>query len=295
MADYPLSPNLALKRPVVGSGQAWSTQKYIVDNMDAIDAFAGAVDGRLDKVEAEGGSTAVRDAKFGVPSTAGERVALAAKGATFFNTDKGWLEQYFAAYNDAGVGNAPARPAAGWAPAVAMAPIRGGVLTQDAGTFTRKGDVYEFSGVNGGMKVAGLLVDDFEHYRIQMEFDSATIDGDVGLQLWNGGASIGSVWQRNYIEITAGASSTLTATSAQATATIGRLAGTGGGQVVAEVFSPKKARTTFVQARSIDRTNYQRIIAAHTGTTTTACDGIEFRFSGGMTVAGKFRVFGISS
>lgn len=76
-----------------------------------------AFDGRLQRVE--GGTTAERDAIYGVPATDAERVALANRRPLWFNVARGWHESYYA---PASLGSALTVPglqasvAAGWYP-----------------------------------------------------------------------------------------------------------------------------------------------------------------------------------
>ena len=71
------------------------------------------------------GSTAARDTHWGTllgltgaggtPANATERLALQNSGAATLRTDKGWIERYFAAQDDGGVGSNPAGlRVAGW-------------------------------------------------------------------------------------------------------------------------------------------------------------------------------------
>ncbi|QGJ95261.1 minor tail protein [Microbacterium phage Jayden] len=49
------------------------------------------------------GSTVERDAYFGIPATAAERAALANRSVTWYNTDFGWEESYYAVTGTAGL------------------------------------------------------------------------------------------------------------------------------------------------------------------------------------------------
>lgn len=68
------------------------------------------------------GTTAQRDSLWPTPSTAAGRVALAAQAPLFFNTEKGYIEQYFAAKADAGADNNLAAAASGWYPVAGRVP-----------------------------------------------------------------------------------------------------------------------------------------------------------------------------
>lgn len=64
------------------------------------------------------GTTAQRDAAYGVPTTDPARVALANQRVTFYNTDLGWEEQYYAVTGLSGltVRGLVAGTASGWYP-----------------------------------------------------------------------------------------------------------------------------------------------------------------------------------
>jgi hypothetical protein len=64
------------------------------------------------------GTAAQRDAAYGVPATDAARVALANRRPTWFNTDLGWLEEYYAPTGLAGLTalGLTAGVAAGWYP-----------------------------------------------------------------------------------------------------------------------------------------------------------------------------------
>jgi hypothetical protein len=243
------------------------------------------------------GTTAERDAYWGTPAAGQPRIDLANRFARWFNTDLGWEEQYYCAYNETGTGKlaqTPQAPTAKWGPVAGhgLVALQGGTLTQDAGTFTAKGQVYEFSGVTGGFKVTPIFNDHFENYRVVLDFDTAVADGDVGMVLWNGGASSGAVYNRNYAEINASGAVSGAVANTQATVLVARTSGAAGGPTVVDIFGPKKARRTYFQARSIDATNFQRIMAGSTGANVGQYDGLEVRFSGGMTMAGRMHVYG---
>lgn len=138
MTEYAPTPFLGLKRPQVNTGQQWKTQDYIVDNFNAIEAFAVATDGRADQIEkftvpgAVGttpagylggviprGTTAERNTFYGTPASAAERVALANKAPRWLNSDTGYEEQYFGDDGDSGTAGYKAIfavPAPGWYP-----------------------------------------------------------------------------------------------------------------------------------------------------------------------------------
>ena len=95
------------------------------------------------------GTTAQRDAAFGVPTTDAQRVALANQKVTWFNTDKGWEETYYALATLPGLtAKGVAAPAGYTAPTSAWYPAAGtlaymtriknnGFQSAPGGTFTK--------------------------------------------------------------------------------------------------------------------------------------------------------------
>lgn len=138
------TPKLALTLPVSGSGEPFSTSKTN-QNFEKIDAFAGttttalasgvtatsAVATRTTSLEATrtayldatgttpgltpGGTTAQRDAYWGVPANATARKDMANRFARWGNEGTGCVEQYRAATGD-GAGAGVTSPVAGWYP-----------------------------------------------------------------------------------------------------------------------------------------------------------------------------------
>lgn len=62
------------------------------------------------------GSTALRDSIYGVPATDAARASLANRAISWFNTDKGWFESYYALSTIAGVNTGRKSNASGWLP-----------------------------------------------------------------------------------------------------------------------------------------------------------------------------------
>jgi hypothetical protein len=294
VADYPLSPNLALKRPIVGSGQQWSTQKYVVDNFDAIDTFAGVVDGRLDKVEQFGGNAAARDARFGVPANAGARVALAESGAHWFNRDKGWLEQYYAAYNDAGVSAAtPVKDVAGWAPAISAGRI---LLTKftaavnGTGTVTKKGGKVEFATAQG-LLIDNCFTADFDRYELELSSSVVSSSTAVEMRFRVGGVTdAASAYSYSFREITPGAAET---GLGPATEMIISRAFSGGFMLHSMIDNPAAAgRKTFMINHMFDNDTKTRIGGSQYNAA-KAFDGFWLDLSGASTFTGELRIYGV--
>lgn len=96
-------------------------RRYAQDNYRlALEALAGAVaDANAEYQWRIVGTTAERDARYGVPSTAAERAALANLQPVWFNHDTGREESYFAVTGTVGliVAGLPAGATPGWYPA----------------------------------------------------------------------------------------------------------------------------------------------------------------------------------
>lgn len=103
------------------------------------------------------GSAAARDAHWGVPGSAGARLALQAQGATTIRTDTGWTERYFAAATDGGT-NPGGTPTAGWYPVagrlpkVKVEPAAGQVTSPSVSVYTAiryETEHYDNAGMHG--------------------------------------------------------------------------------------------------------------------------------------------------
>ena len=74
--------------------QPYNTLNYIIAIGKAAPQGGGIAKARYFTDSARG-TTAQRDAKYGVPGTAAARVALANQQVTWYNTDLGWKERYY--------------------------------------------------------------------------------------------------------------------------------------------------------------------------------------------------------
>lgn len=117
------------------------------------------------------GTTAQRNTYWGTPANAADRVALANRYARWFNTDKGWEEQYFAQFDDAGVtASTPVQPAHGWGPAVSNGRVlltRFTAAINGTGTVTKKGGKVEFNTAQG-LLIDNVFTADFDRYEMEM-------------------------------------------------------------------------------------------------------------------------------
>lgn len=184
------TPNLGLTLAVPGSNEPFDTA-VVNANFEAIDDEVGSqradsttTDTRLDTIEkftnptvanptmgiSPAGTSAQRDGLYGVPADAAARVALANKAPRWFNTEKGYEQQYFAATADAGSGPF-SRTTAGWQAAISNGghiPLRPPTVTNSGGSFVRDGGAIAFTNVTE-LRVDGIFTSDFRDYLMIVE------------------------------------------------------------------------------------------------------------------------------
>lgn len=181
--------NLGMTLAVPGSNEPFDTA-VVNANFEAIDTEVGAqrseassTDTRLDTIEKftnptvttptmgviPSGTAAQRDGLYGIPATAADRVALAAKAPRWFNTEKGYEQQYFAQYDDAGAGIF-AKDVHGWGLAAHLkeTPLANFTVTGTVGTFSKRGAVAVCAG-GTSLQIDGLFNADFTDYRLLIE------------------------------------------------------------------------------------------------------------------------------
>lgn len=170
-------PNTGVILPVLGSGQAWEGSVYN-GNFTGVDAAIGADRTRLSTIEGKigsnalvpAGTTAARDGFYGIPSTAAARIALANAAPRWFNTDKGYLERYFAATGDSATGGYDtkfAKTTAGWkAEGAGLVPVDWGTVANTGGTVVKNGNVLVASGAVTAINTDGTFTDEFIAYKI---------------------------------------------------------------------------------------------------------------------------------
>lgn len=143
------------------------------------------------------GTTAQRDAYYPTPGNAAARVALAATAPRWFNTDKGFMQQYFAQFDDAGVAAPFAKKVFGWRAAIdsGRVPIAH-AFTVSGGTpanVKKYGNTVQIDGgTSDGIIVNGCFIDDFDVYEIEIEIPTVPGGTNLSLQFRNAGAIIGA-------------------------------------------------------------------------------------------------------
>jgi hypothetical protein len=263
----------------------------------------GQTQKRLDNVErrasrggTDKGSTAARDALY-PPSglaTADQRVAFAAFPRFWFNTDKGWWEQYFAAYTDAGAGPF-SKAIAGWAPALGQGyvPLRPTAVSASGGTASLQGGMAVFS-ATAAISLDGVFTTDFDHYKVVVTIQNSSIASNPFIQFRIGGvtqaaaASYGSNWTQVSV---AGA---LTSAYGANTYAVGGTTDTNGGRTEFQFMSPMLTRAIYGTGESQSSGGYRLNYGfSHVGTTPR--DGIRFGAGGSATFAGQLWVYGLNN
>lgn len=241
------------------------------------------------------GTTVQRDAYWGTPVSAADRIALAAKVPRWFNNDKGYEQQYFAATADAGSGRY-ARTTAGWYPAIGMGglvPIRPTAITAGSGTAVFNGGRVD---VASGWRVAldGVFSADFDQYEVYIGVDSMSVDTAMYIGFRTGGVdNVVASYYYTYNETTAGGANTPAANGANALPAVARAASTGG-VVRATISNPFQAKRTSAVNASGDNTGYART-GAFGFNLTTSFDGMYVATSGsGVTGTFNVKVFGVN-
>lgn len=226
---------LSLYKPGGGSSGAYGADETadidkLNDNADKIDAAMGArnvtsttrpatpYDGQLIKEtdtgkllvwrqaagqwEATGielkGTAAQRDLYWGGPSNAAQRVLLANSIARWYNTDKQYVQQYYAQFDDAGVTfGTPARTVFGWGPAEARTQLKPTSIASTGGTAAvYHGDKVVCVG-NTLININGLFTGEFENYEVIIS-GSLSASGLLGVRLRAAGADFAGATAHAY-------------------------------------------------------------------------------------------------
>ena len=301
MAEYALTPTLGLKRPISGTGQAWSTQKYITDNMDAIEDFASDSNIRFDRLEKYlSGTSAERDAFWGTPTLPADRALLANKGARWYNKDRGYWQQYYAQFDDTGLGTGPGAAAAGWKPHASNGMIALDKFTVGkdggVGTVTKKGYKAEFAAV-ATVTLDGLFsaYPEFEEFEILYNCSVASVDLSIIFGLRAAGATNASANYTSTYQENSPAAGAHSGVAAQTTATMNRVAASGGVMSLRIINPMSTTRRKTWRFHSYDNVGYSRIGGGFLNVPGTAFDGFRL-YSGaaGSTHTGEIYVYGIT-
>jgi hypothetical protein len=295
MTELAPTPEIGFILPQVNTGQEWRTDEYTVGNFQKTDAAFIADRARLLKLEGLlRGNTAARDAFWGVPAAnAGARVTFANRYPTWFNTDKGWEEQYYAKYDDGGAATTPIKENFGWAPALGQGDV---LLTRATltkvgapGTVTKMGGKLAVAGVEG-FTVDGLFTADFDRYKIELVADSVSANGTLNMQFRAAGVTDASA---NYAyamrDISGGPETAIGPTGTMEICPTF----TTGFMLRMLISSPTSAtRRTLCENWHADVNTKTRIGMSQLNLA-KAVDGIYVDMSGTTTLTGDLRVYGI--
>jgi hypothetical protein len=293
MTEYAPTPETGFLLPVPNTGQQWKTDEYVVNNFNKADTKFGAHDDRLEKLEGQlRGNTAARDAYWGTASTPPNRVTLANKYPTWFNTDKGWEEQYFAQFDDGGAASTPVRAVAGWAPRVDSGRIliqRHTVAVNGTGTVTKKGGKVEFATAQG-LTVDNCFTSDFPRY--EMELTASVVSTATALEMRFRAAGVTDA-SANYSYSFREIATPTEAANGPVTEMIISRAFTGGFILRSVIDSPTDAtRKTMMLNHMFDNDTKTRIGGSQLNLA-KAVDGIWLDLSGAGTFTGELRIYGI--
>jgi len=317
VSTLPPTAELGLVLPDPGTAQPHSTA---VQNgwFTSIDSRFASDRGRIEAAErmtkygvasgtlgvSPAGTTSQRDTLYPAPTAGAPGAALAVQyanaGLRWFNIDKGYEQQYFAAFDDSGVGaTTPAARTRGWGPASA----NGRVLLPNftigkdggVGTVTKKGARAEFAAV------ATITLDaifsnypEFEEFEVDYVASAASVDLSMVFGFRTAGANdVSANYTHAYRESAPGVGAEGTGTAA-ASAVLNRVATTGGVMTM-RIFNPMSTTASkFWTFQSYDRTGYHRIGGGFLNVPATGKDGFRIYSGGaGSTQTGGLYVYGI--
>lgn len=246
------------------------------------------------------GSTALRDLVFGVPAAGAggmaARVALANRAARWFNTEKGYEEQYYALYSDTPT-TIMSKETAGWKGLSGQLAHPTAVSGAGAGnSVTMRGNRVVFSNTTI-VNVDGIFDQDFDMYEIRVRLTSMASSADLLGRHRNGGVMAGTGQykrSRNFIGVPASGNAMITdSATANVDDVIYGSASTAHSWHRMWVDGPAIARPTMWQSRSNDDRPLVQW-ASSTGPA-TAHDGFAIYGSGSPVIAGELVVIGYQS
>lgn len=292
-------PNTGVLLPVLGSGQAWEGSVYN-GNFTGVENAIAADRSRLSSIEGKIGSNAVipagtsaaRDGFYGVPASAAARVALANAVPRWFNTDKGWEEQYFATEGDAGAGRFT-RQFGGWYPSVTSGrvPLSNFTVGSVGGSITRDGGSVICNGAVTALGLNNCFTADFLDYELEIEFFGTATD-----LFWRGrtgGNDSTTTYNRNRLTSNPTNTATALAESGQSQGAAGRIDVNEGSSILLRVRQPFVAGArTISRGHGVDGANYQQLSSTIMNTASSH-DGLTFVVGAGSW-QGRLKVFGIN-
>lgn len=237
------------------------------------------------------GSTALRDLYFGTPATAPLRVALAAKIPRWYNTDKGYEEQYFSQFDDAGSNPKTSALTFGWK-GLGRPLLHATAIVPTGGTAVEQGGQVVLAGANTGTQFQGIFTDDFEDYEIEIYGTGGSGTGSsVGFRVVSGTTlEIGATTYGSNV-LTAAGGSVSDTYGVGNVGTFGVIGNTGHSFVKGRVSAPKAARqTTWLTDGQNHSTGTQYRCSGMIGNS-TSYDG--FWLNAGATMNLTVKVYGM--
>lgn len=311
------TPNLSLTLAVPGTNEPFDVPD-VNANFTAIDTEVGSLratnttqNNRLTNIEdltlptattpnigvVPSGTTAERDGFWGSPSDAATRVALANKYARWFNTDKGWEEQYFAKFDDAGVATAtPVKDNFGWGPSLGTGRVLISRFTLakvgTPGTVTKKGAKVEFDTAEG-FTVDGCFTSDFDRYELELTSTGGSTTSVLNMQFRAAGVTDStSNYSYSFREIVPGTAESAIGPTTQME--ISR-AFVSGFILKSTVANPTNAARKTQMLNHMFDTDTKTRIGGSQLNLNKAVDGFYLDFSGTATFTGDLRIYGVTS
>jgi hypothetical protein len=313
---------LALMLPVPGSKEpfrvsdvnGWFTT--LDTKIQSMDGVSTGLDTRLDTIEpyllpgftaanaryglTPAGTTAQRNAYWGSPAAGQARIDLANRFARWFNTDKGYVEQYFCAFDETGTGKVagtPQKKTARWAPDMTAGRVPISTFTVSGGTaanIKKYGSSVEVvTPGSTGINIDGCFTADFDAYEIDIELLNVASASDLTFQFRAGGTTnVGTVYQTERGGAS-GASVTSIGVGGQTLIGIASLSTTEGGFCRLSLTSPAQTewkRIQFMGGNTLNAVLWGTAMAK----IATAVDGFRIDNGGAITRA-TIRVYGISN
>lgn len=241
------------------------------------------------------GTAALRDLIYGTPAAgapgAAARVALAAKAPQWFNTEKGYLQQYFAQWDDPGVG-IYAKDTPGWGLAAHLkeTPLANFSVSGTAATFSKRGAV-AICTAGTTLNIDGIFNADFADYRILLKTTAGSLADIISHLRVAGVPDTANTYSVNGLIISSGGAPAYPVAGAATTFTLGLNTTTGSTYEIL-LRDPFGVSPTSHLTRVYTQSNQQEFRGG-TFATAKSFDGLSFAMAAGNWT-GRVRIFGIN-